>query len=174
MKLITVSGASQLEQFIRMPFRLYREDPRWVPPLVSAELKMMDPQRNPFYDHAEAAHFMLERDGQLVGRISAINNKLHNQVQNQKTGFWGYYESENDPAVSGALFEAAAAWLRERGLNRMLGPVNPSINSFPSHHVPSTPPLQASSSPPSPPSPTQLSLAVTISPRIMPLGARIL
>ena len=111
MNLIEVRGTSQLERFIRMPFRLYREDPKWVPPLVSAEMKMMDPKRNPFYDHAEAAHFMIERDGRLVGRISAIDNKLHNQVQSQKTGFWGYFESENDPEVSGKLFEAAAGWL---------------------------------------------------------------
>jgi GNAT superfamily N-acetyltransferase len=128
MRLITVDGPAQLEQFIRMPFKLYRDDPRWVPPLVSAEMKMMDPKRNPFYDHAEAAHIMIERDGRLVGRISAIDNKLHNQVQNEKTGFWGYFECENDPEVSARLFSTAADWLRGRGLTRMLGPVNPSIN----------------------------------------------
>jgi GNAT superfamily N-acetyltransferase len=128
MNLLTVDGSAELDRFIRLPFRLYRDDPRWVPPLVSAERKMMDPKRNPFYDHAEAAHFMIERDGQLVGRISAIDNKLHNQVQEQKTGFWGYFESENDSEISARLFDAAAAWLRGRGLHRMLGPVNPSIN----------------------------------------------
>jgi GNAT superfamily N-acetyltransferase len=128
MNLIEVQGIAQLKQFIRLPFGLYREDPRWVPPLVSAEMKMMDPKRNPFYDHAEAAHFMIEKDGRLVGRISAIDNKLHNQVQNQKTGFWGYFESENDPEISARLFGAAGDWLRKRGLTRMLGPVNPSIN----------------------------------------------
>jgi GNAT superfamily N-acetyltransferase len=128
MNLITVSGSALLDQFIRLPFRLYRDDPRWVPPLISAEKKMLDPNRNPFYDHSEAAHFLVEKDGVYVGRISAIDNKLHNQVQQQKTGFWGYFESENDPAISGMLFDAAADWLRTRGLNRMLGPVNPSIN----------------------------------------------
>ena len=128
MKLIEVQGAAQLRQFIRLPFGLYRDDPRWVPPLVSAEQKMMDPNRNPFYDHAEAAHFMIEKEGRLAGRISAIDNKLHNQVQNQKTGFWGYFESENDPEVTAGLFDAASTWLRKRGLTRMLGPVNPSIN----------------------------------------------
>ena len=128
MNLITVSGSAQMDRFIKLPFRLYEDDPRWVPPLISAERKMLDPSRNPFYDHAEAAHFMVEKDGRLVGRISAIDNKLHNQVQHQKTGFWGYFECENDPAAAGALFDAAADWLRKRGLIRMLGPVNPSIN----------------------------------------------
>ena len=128
MNLITVSGSALLDRFIRLPFRLYRDDPRWVPPLISTERKMLDPDRNPFYDHADAAHFLVERDGVPVGRISAIDNKLHNQVQHEKTGFWGYFESENDPAIASMLFEAAAGWLRDRGLNRMLGPVNPSIN----------------------------------------------
>jgi hypothetical protein len=128
MNLITVSGSALLDRFIRLPFRLYRDDPRWVPPLVSAEKKMLDPDRNPFYDHAEAAHFIVEKDGVDVGRISAIDNKLPNQVQQQKTGFWGYFECENDPEIAGRLFNAAADWLRGRGLNRMLGPVNPSIN----------------------------------------------
>jgi GNAT superfamily N-acetyltransferase len=128
MNLSTVQGFKQVDAFIRMPFRLYQDDPKWVPPLVSAEHKMMDPKRNPFYEHSEAAHFLIERDGQLVGRISAIDNRLHNEIQKEKTGFWGYFESENDPAISGALFDAAADWLRKRGLTRMLGPVNPSIN----------------------------------------------
>jgi GNAT superfamily N-acetyltransferase len=128
MNLITVSGKKQLDDFIRMPFQLYKGDDKWVPPLVSAEHKMMDPKRNPFYEHSEAAHFMIEKDGRLVGRISAIDNKLHNEVQKEKTGFWGYFESENDPEISHALFEAAAGWLKKRGLTRMLGPANPSLN----------------------------------------------
>jgi GNAT superfamily N-acetyltransferase len=128
MNLITVNGQKQLDDFIRMPFRLYKGDDKWVAPLVSAEQKMMDPKRNPFYEHAEAAHFMIEKDGQLVGRISAIDNKLHNETQKEKTGFWGYFESENDPAISDALFTAAADWLKKRGLTRMLGPANPSLN----------------------------------------------
>jgi GNAT superfamily N-acetyltransferase len=128
MRLIPADRPELMDQFIKLPFRLYKDDPKWVPPLISAEQKMMDPRRNPFYDHSDAAHFLIEHEGRIAGRISAIDNKLHNQVQNEKTGFWGYFESENDPAVSGALFDAAADWLRKRGLTRMLGPVNPSIN----------------------------------------------
>ncbi|HVR87279.1 MAG TPA: hypothetical protein VMU54_23345, partial [Planctomycetota bacterium] len=128
MNLFQVTGSRQLDDFIRMPFRLYEHDDKWVPPIVSAEHKMMDPKRNPFYEHSEAAHFMIEREGRLVGRISAIDNRLHNQTQKEKTGFWGYFESENDPEVSQALFGAAAGWLKNRGLTRMLGPANPSLN----------------------------------------------
>jgi GNAT superfamily N-acetyltransferase len=128
MNLFQVTSRKQLDDFIRMPFRLYQHDDRWVPPLVSAEHKMMDPKRNPFYQHSEAAHYLIERDGKLVGRISAIDNRLHNETQKEKTGFWGYFETENDPEIANALFGAAAEWLKKRGLTRMLGPANPSLN----------------------------------------------
>lgn len=128
MNVFQVATPKQLDDFIRLPFRIYQGDTRWVPPLVSAERRMMDPKRNPFYQHAEAAHFLAEHDGRLVGRISAIDNRLHNEVQKEKTGFWGYFESDNDPAISAALFDAAAGWLKQRGLTRMLGPANPSLN----------------------------------------------
>ena len=128
MNLFQVSGRKQLDDFIRMPFRLYQHDDKWVPPLVSAEHKMMDPKRNPFYEHSEAAHFMIEKEGRLAGRISAIDNRLHNETQKEKTGFWGYFESENDPDIADALFNAAAEWMKKRGLTRMLGPANPSLN----------------------------------------------
>ncbi|HZE98439.1 MAG TPA: GNAT family N-acetyltransferase [Planctomycetota bacterium] len=128
MKLLTASSPRELETFIRMPFRLYHDDTRWIPPLVSSELRMMNPKVNPFYRHSEAAHFMVERDGKLIGRISAIDNRLHNETQKEKTGFWGYFECENDPEVATLLFDTAADWLRKRGLTRMLGPANPSLN----------------------------------------------
>jgi GNAT superfamily N-acetyltransferase len=128
MNLTTVTDARGLEAFLRLPFRLYAEDGNWVPPLLSAERKTLDPERNPFWKHAEAAHFLAERDGRPVGRISAIANRLHNETHSDKVGFFGWFESENDPAVANALVDAAGAWLRERGFDRMRGPVNPSMN----------------------------------------------
>jgi GNAT superfamily N-acetyltransferase len=126
--LVPVTTARQLDDFIRLPFALYRGDSNWVPPLVASERKMMDPKQNPFYDHAEAAHFLAEKDGRLVGRISAIVNRTHNEIHSEKTGFWGYFESENEPSTAAALFDGAGAWLKERGMTRMLGPANPSLN----------------------------------------------
>jgi GNAT superfamily N-acetyltransferase len=123
-----VTSKSGMEAFLKLPFRLYKEDPKWVPPLLSAERKMLDPRRNPFYEHAEARHFLATSGGRIVGRISAIVNRLHNEVQKDATGFWGYFECENEPEAAKALFDAAEGWLREKGLKRSLGPVNPSIN----------------------------------------------
>ncbi len=128
MNVVPVTDARGLDAFIRLPWRLYADDPNWVPPLVAAERKMLDPRRNPFFLHAEAAHFMLEKDGRTAGRISAVVNRRHNEIHGEKTGFWGYFECENDREAAGALFDRAAAWLRERGMERMLGPANPSLN----------------------------------------------
>jgi GNAT superfamily N-acetyltransferase len=128
MKIVPVTTPRELDSFVRLPFRLYKDDTKFVPPLIASEKKMLDPRRNPFYDHAEAAHFLAEKEGQLVGRISAIVNRTHNEVHRETTGFWGYFESENDLETSSALFDRAAAWLRERGMTRMLGPANPSLN----------------------------------------------
>ncbi len=128
MNVLPVTDARGLDAFVRLPFRLYAQDHNWVPPLVSAEKKTLDPGRNPFWKHAEAAHFLAEKDGRIAGRVSAIVNHAHNQFHQEKTGFWGYFESEDDPEVAGALFDRAGAWLKERGQERMRGPVNPSMN----------------------------------------------
>jgi GNAT superfamily N-acetyltransferase len=128
MNIVPVTTPKQLDDFIRLPFRLYQDDTNFVPPLVASERKMMDPKRNPFYEHAEAAHFLAEKDGRLAGRISAIVNRAHNEFHHEKTGFWGYFESENDDETARALFDRAGAWLKERGMTKMLGPANPSLN----------------------------------------------
>jgi GNAT superfamily N-acetyltransferase len=95
---------------------------------LSSEKKILDPARNPFWKNAEAAHFLARRDGRPVGRISAVVNRRHNEIHGEKTGFWGYFESENDADLAGALFDRAGAWLKERGMTKMLGPANPSLN----------------------------------------------
>jgi GNAT superfamily N-acetyltransferase len=128
MNIVPVTTPGQLDAFIRLPFRLYEGDPNFVPPLVASERKMLDPKRNPFYDHAEAARLLAETDGRLVGRVSAILNRTHNEIHNEKTGFWGYFESENNEGTAKALLDRAGAWLKEKGMTRMLGPANPSLN----------------------------------------------
>ena len=128
MNIVPVATPAQLDAFIRLPFRLYADDSNFVPPLVSSEKKMMDPKRNSFYEHSEAAHFLAEKDGRIAGRISAILNRAHNEFHQDTTGFWGYFESENDDEVARALFDRAGAWLKERGMTKMLGPANPSLN----------------------------------------------
>jgi GNAT superfamily N-acetyltransferase len=96
--------------------------------LLSTERKQLDPHRNPFWRHAEARHFLAESGGRLVGRISAIHNRAHNEFHGDRVGFWGWFECADDAEAAKALFDAAEEWLKGRGLEWMRGPVNPSMN----------------------------------------------
>jgi GNAT superfamily N-acetyltransferase len=115
-------------RFIRLPWRLYRNEPMWVPPLISERKKHLDRDKNPFFDHAEAEYFLAWRDGTPVGRITAHVDQRFNEFQKNDWGLFGFFESEDDPEVAGALLDAAEAWLRERGRDRMVGPMDFSTN----------------------------------------------
>jgi len=123
-----VEGRTDLDRFISFPYRLYARDPDWVPPLRMDVRKLLDPRKNPFFEHGEAAYFLAERDGRVVGRIAAIANRLHNEVHHDTVGFFGFFESLYDHAVGDALFAAAADWLRARGFTIMRGPASFSTN----------------------------------------------
>lgn len=123
-----VGSQRELEQFIRLPWTLYGSDPYWVPPLLSAMRRLLDTEKNPFFEHAEATYYLAWQYGRPVGRIASIVNFLHNTYQGETTGFWGFFESERDPKIFRALFDRVADDLRERGMTEMRGPMNPSIN----------------------------------------------
>ena len=123
-----VRSGRDLERFIAFPYTLHRRDPMWVPPLRMDVRTILSPKKNPFFEHASAAYFLAHRNGDIVGRIAAIQNDSHNALHKDKVGFYGFYESIDDQAVATALFDRAAAWLKERGLDTMRGPMNPSIN----------------------------------------------
>jgi GNAT superfamily N-acetyltransferase len=122
------SGSRDRKAFLDLPYRLYAGHPTWVPPLRSGEAKNMDPERNPFFRHGEVKHFLARRGGRVVGRIAAIENRLHNEVHGERAGFFGYFDAENDPAATRQLVEAAGQWTSARGLFPMRGPVCYSTN----------------------------------------------
>ena len=100
----------------------------WVPPLRRDVETLLSRTKNPFFEHADAEYFIAERGNRVVGRIAAIDNRLHNETHHDRVGFFGFFESENDSAVADALFEAAADWLRSRGFDTMRGPASFSVN----------------------------------------------
>jgi GNAT superfamily N-acetyltransferase len=125
----SVSNSRDLKRFINLPWKIYKDDPLWVPPLKSEVKKILTPGRNPFWEHAERELFLaLDKNGEPVGRIAAITNKKHNETHGDNAGFFGFFESVPDYGVAEKLFEKAACWLKERNLDRMRGPLNPSIN----------------------------------------------
>jgi GNAT superfamily N-acetyltransferase len=123
-----VADRRELRRFIQLPFRLYRREPKWVPPLLMDERKRHDRQRNPFFRHADAQYFLAWRDGEPVGRITAHIDHSFNEYQGNRWGLFGFFECEQDSDTARALFEAAAGWLGERGRDRMVGPMDFTTN----------------------------------------------
>jgi len=123
-----VRSRRDLKRFIDFPYRLFERDPVWVPPLRMDVEITLDRKKNPFFEHAEAEYFLAERDGEVVGRIAAIENRLHNEFHNDRVGFFGWFECIDDQSVAEALFTAAESWLRARKLTVMRGPASFSTN----------------------------------------------
>jgi GNAT superfamily N-acetyltransferase len=118
----------ELSTFIKLPWRLYRDEPNWVPPLLMDVKKRLDRKKNPFFKHAEAQYFLAYRGGQAVGRISAHIDRNFNEFQSNEWGLFGWFECEDDPETARALLDAAETWLRERGRDRMVGPMDFTTN----------------------------------------------
>lgn len=115
--------------FIDFPYEHYRDDPIFVPQLRIEAAALLNPRKNPFFEHGTIQPFLARDDaGRVVGRIAAIVNGEHLKRYEDGVGFFGFFESVDDTEVSGALFDAAARWLRERKLVAMRGPANPSMN----------------------------------------------
>jgi hypothetical protein len=126
-----VSGKADLKAFIDLPWRLYANDPNWVPPLKAEVKELLTPGKNPFFGHAEAQYFLARRNGQVVGRISAHIDHLAleqpvEQGMGPGTGNFGLFEAEDD-ATAKALIATAEDWLRAKGMTRVLGPISLSI-----------------------------------------------
>ena len=116
------------DEFIELSWTVNARDPQWVAPLRMSLRGALDRSKHPFHNHAQVAYFVARRGDEPVGRVAAIVNQLHNEFQEDRTGFFGLFEAVDDPEVAAALLEAAEQWLRDRGMDRMRGPVNFSTN----------------------------------------------
>lgn len=121
------SGAS-LADWLRVPHVVFAGDPCWIPPLHLAEKQRISRKHNPLFAAGDAAFFVAYRDGAPVGRISAQADQRHLVHHRDATGHFGFFDCIDDAEVATALADSAACWLRERGLARMVGPFNLSIN----------------------------------------------
>jgi GNAT superfamily N-acetyltransferase len=116
------------KRFLELPYRLYATEKRWVPPLRIERKEHLDPAKNPFFEHADVQLFLAERDGRVVGRISAHVDRNLNEFQDNRWGLFGFFECEDDAEAARALVDTADAWLRERGRDRMVGPMDFTTN----------------------------------------------
>ncbi len=122
-----VSNAER-NAFIKFPWQIYRHDPAWVPPLILERKEFLDRRKHPFYEHGDAALFLARRNREIVGRIMASDDPNYNAWHKSNVGCFGLFDCVNDPAVATALFEAASDWLRAKGRDEIIGPIDYSTN----------------------------------------------
>jgi GNAT superfamily N-acetyltransferase len=123
-----VASRRDRNEFVNLPYRLYSGESNWVPPLRFERKRIIDPRRNPFFEHADVELFLARRDGRVVGRISAHVDRNLNEFQDNRWGLFGFFECEDDSEAARALLDTADAWLRERGRDRMVGPMDFTTN----------------------------------------------
>jgi len=121
-KKINLNSKAEIDRFVQFPFDLYEGHPQWVPPFISDVRTMLNPEKHPYYEHSEAEFFIAEREGEVVGRIAALENKPFNKYHNKKDAEFYLFECINDQEVANALFDTVINWARERDLNKLVGP----------------------------------------------------
>ncbi len=124
----TVQTKKDRKTFLKFAWEIYKDDPYWVPPLMMDKMKIIDKNKNPFFKNADMEMYLAYREGKIVGRIAAIENRMHNKYHNDKVGFFGFFECINDQEVANKLFDTAKEWLKAKGYTEMRGPANPSSN----------------------------------------------
>lgn len=125
--LVRVVTAAERHAFVELPYRLYAGSPHWIPPLRRGEHRRLDRAHNPFLEHAEMALWLATSGGQVVGRIAAVVNALHDQVHRDRVTWFGFLEA-TDASVVRLLLAQVEAWGRDRGSRVVRGPANPSLN----------------------------------------------
>src|SRR5678816_4063172 len=121
-----VESKADRKAFVDFAWEVYKDDPAWVPPLKDEVHGLLNPKKNPWFEHARARLWLAERGGKAVGRISAQVDDLVQDHMGQGTGQWGMFEALDAQAAS-ALISTAETWLREQGMTRALGPFSLSI-----------------------------------------------
>lgn len=119
---VDISSPAQVNQFVKFHYDLYKDCPQWVPPFWSDVKVMLNPKKHPFYDRSQADFFVAVRDGQVVGRVAALENRPYNEYQGKREAIFYLYDSIDDQEVSDALFNRVFEWAKKRGLDTVVGP----------------------------------------------------
>ena len=123
-----VASRAERDAFIKFPWRIYANDPVWVPPLLLERKKFLNRRKHPFYEHGAATLFLARSGGEIAGRIMVSVDPKYNALHQASVGCFGMFESIDDQEVANALFDAAAAWLRQSGHDEIMGPIDYSTN----------------------------------------------
>lgn len=127
LRISKVTTKKDLDIFVKFPWQVYKDNENWVPPLIS-DVKHKLSKKNPFWEHSEKDLFLLYDNNKLVGRIAGIIDHNYIDFQNEKAGFFGFYESFDNVEYAKALLLEVENWLKQKGMDLMYGPMNPSTN----------------------------------------------
>ena len=127
-EIVSVTAKRDWKAFVHFPYTHYKDYPNWVPHLIMDQKTLLNPKKHPFYKHAKVQLFLAKAENRVVGRIAAIVDNNHIETHQEQVGFFGFFETIDDEAVSFALLHAALNWLKAQGMEAMRGPVNPSMN----------------------------------------------
>lgn len=127
-QIAAVRTKADLRELIMLPWKIYRNDPHWVPPLISQQKVLVDKRKHPFFEHSDADFFLARRGKEVVGSIAAILNNRHNQIHEENVGFFGFFETINDYSVAEKLLDTVMAWAKSKHLDCIRGPENYSQN----------------------------------------------
>ena len=123
-----VRSRAEQKQFLELPWSIYRNYPNWIPPLRQTQQELVGFVKHPFYEDAQAQAFLATINGKPVGRVHAIMHYTYFRRYGERRGYFGFFESIDDTAVSRALFQAAKAWFAANDVHAFRGPINPSLN----------------------------------------------
>ena len=123
-----IANKREFKQFFRFPWLHYAQDPNWAPPLLSIRRQLLDKAKHPAWQYMEGEYFAAWRGDEMLGTIVAFINHEHNRYQAENIGFFGMFETVNDPEVAQALLSAASKWTRTRGAEAMRGPATFTTN----------------------------------------------
>lgn len=118
-----ISSRKERKAFVFFPFRLYRNDPHWIPPMIRGEMETLDPGKNPAFEHCETLLLMALKEGRPVGRIAGIINHRYNEQWKKKVARFSWFDLEDDEEVSAALLGEIEAWARGKGMDQVVGPM---------------------------------------------------
>ena len=123
-----VQSKANKKAFVKVLWTVFKDDPKWIPPLIMERMDAIDEKKNPYFEHAEVRFWIAYKDGEPVGRISAQIDELVEKHHGIKTGHFGFFDCINDQDVANALFDTALSWLKENGMVEVIGPFSLSIN----------------------------------------------
>ncbi len=119
---IDTYNKEQVRRFVRLPYRLYKDHPQWTPPLYMDAEMQLNRDKHPFYEHSEADFFVAVRDGEIVGRIAALEQRRYNEYHEKHIAQFYLFETEEDQEIANLLFGRVYEWAHQRGLNQVMGP----------------------------------------------------